>query len=153
MKSSSLPRHLDNILRILSSNPCNLTVQKCLQNVADDVTLRIHAKRTLPKLDMTVDLVKKLNQTNIHSLVTPSNKINHTYIKPSAFNFNTMSRGNCSEQANTSYKVDDINIDPSPNSSDTVSRDNIDSLSNKFNTMNFSNTDLLDIVINKLEKI
>lgn len=155
MKSSSLPRHLDNILRILSSNPSNMTVQKCLQNVADDVTSRNHAKRTLPKLDMTVDLVKKFNQADLNSLVTVSNNMNHTYIKPSAFNFNTMSCGNCSGPANTFYKVHDINIDPSANSTDTESRGNIsypaeavnkmnhvniDPLVNKFNTINFDKT-------------
>ncbi|CAH1735969.1 unnamed protein product [Aphis gossypii] len=155
MKSSSLPRHLDNILRILSSNPSNMTVQKCLQNVADDVTSRNQAKRTLPKLDMTVDLVKKFNQADLNSLVTASNNMNHTYIKPSAFNFNTMSCGNCSGPANTFYKVHDINIDPSANSTDTESRGNIsypaeavnkmnhvniDPLVNKFNTINFDKT-------------
>lgn len=155
MKSSSLPRYLDNILRILSSNPSNLTIQKCLQNVADDVTSQIQAKNILPKLDITVDLDKKLNQIDLSSLVVAGNKINHTYIKPSTFNSNTMSRGNCSGPTNTSYEVHDINTDPSANSSDTVSHGenscpaeavnkmnhvHIDPLVNKFNKIHFGKT-------------
>ncbi|KAF0740985.1 hypothetical protein FWK35_00031797 [Aphis craccivora] len=143
MKSSSLPRHLDNILRILSSNPSNLTVQKYLQNVADDVTSRIQAKRILPKLDITVDLDKKLNQIDFGSLVAVGNKMNHTYIKPSTFNSNTMSRGNCSGPANTSYEVHDINTDPSANSSDTVSHDKNSCPSEAVNKMNHVHIDPL----------
>ncbi|KAF0685637.1 hypothetical protein FWK35_00039367 [Aphis craccivora] len=93
---------------MLSSNPSNLTVQKCLQNVADDVTSRIHAKHTLPKLDMTVDLAKKLNQPEFSSLETAGNKMNNIYIKPSAFNFNTMSRGNISCPAEAVNKMNHV---------------------------------------------
>lgn len=150
-KSSTLPRHMDNIEQLLAISSSCQDIQRSLQNAMNTITSIRRLTNTPPKLNITdVDLTKMFKETDFETTMI-NLKMNCININsPATINFNSMSRGNISVPAIPASEVNHVNIHPSPNKSNTESSCNISSPANAANEMNHVNNGLSAYYNNKV---